>query len=781
MSKKRKDKGSFGSSIEEVNANISAMEKERIALAKKVNAGKASNKENKRFGELDNELTEANKFRTTFQTPISDIQKPTTTTVDKNVVIGTPPEGKNPDGSVALDKTGKPKNTTNTPIDPRTTNGGRFDYKTNGYPEGTQGTGKFEADGKERLLYLPEYDDPEVKKRRQEKLESLGVNVGPNTGGGATTPTNVDPGDQGLSVEDKENLTSTAPAQNAITPDGSVAPVNGGTNTSLGGGDDIAPMASPQIPSMSQPQSSLQLGTPGDALGLGGPGIPAEQTMDPNQQIVQQTIAGIQRPEAGAGGGVGQAIDQSTFGGGASGLPPLAPKTDPLIQMDRTLSMGMMDPINKGSSTGQLTGTRPIFVGGGDFTPFHIMNNRKKAIQDAANQKAAEDQALLNQKPPILKDQRFQGNMNKQFFNSMDSSVAKAKEAYGDRWGDALRDQSNPLGREFVQNMANFDFIAGTTDQVTDKIAAIDEDMASGEAIYSDETLQLRDDYLSLQNEFLNGNLEGAINLADEFEKLKGFASIDEIINDENIDVKGTVEQYANVADNDENYITSTQKETRYEEQLGVLADELSKFQFRDAIRSGLMTRDDVFNSLNARYGYETIRDKKVTTKPGGSGSSITVNLDSGEEGEQKQKIGDTIWNADKSFAISSKVKAFDMSGNFYYDKSGKKIPLEGINNVKLNKIQAVEIPNEDGTTSWKPVALVDVESEEPIMQFGMDTGKTKTVSTARMVDLESPGIQAQIKTDAVDNFDEIYNEVKTFADGKNKGTAISGRTLVTE
>ena len=168
MSKKRKDKGSFGSSLEEVDANISAMEKERIDLAKKVNAGKASGKENKRFGQLDTELTEANKARSTFQKRISDIEKPTETTVNKNVVTGTPPKGKNTDGTVALDKDGKPKTTTDTPINPKTINGGRYDYKTNGYPEGTQCTGKFEADGKERLLYLPEYDNPEVKKRRQE-------------------------------------------------------------------------------------------------------------------------------------------------------------------------------------------------------------------------------------------------------------------------------------------------------------------------------------------------------------------------------------------------------------------------------------------------------------------------------------------------------------------------------------------------------------------------------------------------------------------------------------
>ena len=94
MSKKRKDKGSFGSSLEEVDANISAMEKERIDLAKKVNAGKASGKENKRFGQLDTELTEANKARSTFQKRISDIEKPTETTVNKNVVTGTAPKGK---------------------------------------------------------------------------------------------------------------------------------------------------------------------------------------------------------------------------------------------------------------------------------------------------------------------------------------------------------------------------------------------------------------------------------------------------------------------------------------------------------------------------------------------------------------------------------------------------------------------------------------------------------------------------------------------------------------
>jgi hypothetical protein len=633
------EKEKFGSSLQEVDQNIVSLEQERKNLADKANAGKLSRKENKRFSQLDEELTQANNYRTTFQpVPGSENAGSGEFEVDKKTVIGEQPQG--------------------------------------------------------------------------------------------TVP--------GLVVPDR--------------------PMSGG---------GVNPLSSPNI-------------TPIDNNNLGVPSIGEIQVpQSGTEQIIQETVQGIQG-SPGQGSNVDQAINTATFGpsgGPGKGLQVKKPN-EPLIQQGSELFRGIGDPILKGTVGGSIIGSQPVFTPSGDYLSFDVINNRKKALQDAALQREKEANALLSQKPPIVKDQRFQKSLNNQFYGTIDDFVTKAQQEHGQDWDLYLKDQSTPMGREFVQTLANYDFIAGQADQVTDLIAEIDDDLESGDQVFSDETLQMRDDYNQLQNDFLNGDIGGVVNLADKYQELKGFTTLDKIINDQNIDIEGTIDQIAYITDKPGRFETTEQKKKYYEDQVRIIANGLAKNQMRDAVRSGYITEDEIFNRINARYGPENIVSKKVTNKPAGSGIKIEIDPNSFSKGDQTQKVQGTEFNTGISYDIPSNSVDMKGGGIAVVDANGNPSQLDGVQDMKINEIQNVIFVDENGKKTMKPVALTEITVEEPVLDaFGNETGKTNKKTETKMIDLNQEGTRSRMKVDLFNNpgnADQIFNTLDQEANKFNQ----SGESL---
>jgi len=530
----------------------------------------------------------------------------------------------------------------------------------------------------------------------------------------------------------------------------------------LTGGADVTPLAGATM-------NTIQLGQEQ------GPGIipqaaPIQTPVDPTDQIVSETIQGIKRNDNGIVPDVSKEINKATFGSPSGGYPPVSAPGEALATLDPTLSMGINDPILKGNVSGQIIGSQPIFVGGGDFTAYHAINNRKKAVQDAANKRAAEAEALINKKPPLVKDQRFQNSLNQQFYGNLNGMVDKAKEVYGENWDLALKDQSNPLGREFVQSTANFDFIAGQADQVTDLFGEIDADLESGDSVFSEETLQLRDEYNQLQNDFANGEIGGIVNLSDRFNKLKGFTNLDKIIKDNDIDTKGVLTQYASIVEDNDKYVTTTQKKKAYEDQVKVLAKGLADNQMRDAVRNGYITEDEIFDRLNARYGYENVIDKKITTKPAGSGIKVNIDLDNKFEGEKTEKVGGINYTVGQSYELPTGNKELEVSGLQYYDENGKLVQEDGIKNIDINAFQVVKVPGPNNTFEWKKVAVADVKTEKTVMKNGKPT--TVEGVESKVYDLENLG--PRVLTDFIDdpsNYNQMNQEMDSFINSNTNKT----------
>lgn len=506
-----------------------------------------------------------------------------------------------------------------------------------------------------------------------------------------------------------------------------------------------------------------QLGQPGAASSIP---IDQPQSMLGNGGFLQNFLSSVDRSKTD---GVESAINKSMFG------QPGSYKPQPLVDISAgDLFFGAGEPILKGNVSGQIIGNQPIFVGGSDYFPAQVLNRRQKAIQDAAVAQKQAEQEFLNQRAPLIKDKGFQRNLNDRFNTEFNTMVDQAKELYGDQWLSAIQDQSTPVGRSFVNFSDNMNFLAGSADQATDLIAETKKNLESADLAYSPETIQLLQDYENLQGDFAGGNVETLANLRQEFGKLQGHIGIDKVLNDQGIDVKGTVTQYASVVDKGDYYETTEQKKTAYEDQLRVLAKDFISpgGQLYSGAASGLFTEEDVFNHLNALYGYEKITNKSVTNKPAGSGG-IVINLDQKAfEGNKQELIGEQTYNAVYSRELPTNLKPMEVSGLTYYNADGTQGRQEGVVNVNPNALQVVKVETKDpktGAITYEYKKGVVATYQEPIKdENGQPTQQTKTVTRIYSYDDMIPRFKADNPNQA-DQFDAVNQEMNSSIE-KNQG-----------
>jgi len=440
------------------------------------------------------------------------------------------------------------------------------------------------------------------------------------------------------------------------------------------------------------PGNDVSLMTSGNMLP--GANQPVQMPQGGTNGIVQSVLGNVDRSK---NDGISNAINSSIFG------QPSSYKQDPSVDMTANdLFFASNEPIQKGSVSGQIIGNQPIFVGGADYFPTQVLMRRQKAIQDAAIAQKQTEQEFLNQRAPMIKDKGFQQSLNSMFNDQFGSVVNEAKSKYGENWLNAIKDQSTDVGQKYVNFADNMDFIAGSADQVTDNIAEVRAGVETGDLIYSDETLNLMDDYEKMQNQFAGGDVNSLVNLRKEFGQLEGHIGIDKVLNDQGIDIKGTVTQTASVIDKGDYYETTEQKKTAYEDQLRVIANDLANQQLRSSVRGGLVTEEDIFNHLNALYGYEKITNKSISQKPTGSGA-ITINLDQPPVVTDTPVL-DSQWNSLNMVykrEIPTAGKPMEVSGASYYDKNGNLVREKGVVDINPNAVGVAEftVKNPDGTT----------------------------------------------------------------------------------
>lgn len=140
----------------------------------------------------------------------------------------------------------------------------------------------------------------------------------------------------------------------------------------------------------------------------------------------------------------------------------------------------MMNDIQKGSYSGSMIGSNPIYAPSGLY-PFGLMDAKQNALKRAADTKVAKMEAFKNKiqgaKPPTTKHKAVQPQITESFYKGLGDWVNKAKkdnpnsDPYQATW-------SNPDFQKWMQNLND---VAGYEDQAVDHVAEIEKASEKGE------------------------------------------------------------------------------------------------------------------------------------------------------------------------------------------------------------------------------------------------------------------------------------------------------------
>ncbi|PHS03994.1 MAG: hypothetical protein COA88_14680 [Kordia sp.] len=437
-----------------------------------------------------------------------------------------------------------------------------------------------------------------------------------------------------------------------------------------------------------------------------------------------------------------------------------------------SLFPGLNQPIQVGQQSGSIIGSQPIFVSRGGPAPVGVIAGRQKALEDAAQKKAAAQKPFDIRKGPIVEDARFQKTLNTLFESNRETYVQKAKDQYGENWQTALMSQETKLGREFVDAMSGLDVLAREGDQIVALFAEVDEAKKSGDLILADETLELFNEFETLSGDLEGGDITKLVNLKDRLNLLKGSISLDKHLNKNSFITKmqGRLVEKAGVKDYGE-YLRITESGTlSFKDDIAVMAKGLK----RDEFKSSPMTEAQIAERLGAVMGGKKTKSIKVSQKKKGSGGGFDVSPDklSVSDGDRKIKLTSTEEGVEGSEVTSTlhvplgtpekANKTFNLVGAELVDvESGETSVMEGTLNMQPVGLDIITL--KDG--SKKQVVTVKVFTKVPIKQFGQETGKFKTVEETKMLDYNKS--KDRLKT-------EIPNATEFF-DEQSKGKLESG------
>ena len=332
--------------------------------------------------------------------------------------------------------------------------------------------------------------------------------------------------------------------------------------------------------------------------------------------------------------GVESLVDAATIGQFSPGGQPV-PGSDvafiqqqldplggqPIALGDVTQEMftpGINLPLAVGGTSGQLTGSRNIFVAQNQAVPFALLERRRAAQQQAALKRQKDLERFKLRKPALSKDPRFNQQLVDTFNDFTDIFVDRATQQFGSREAAmmALTSPTTKIGREYAQQMDNLEILAGEVDQVVDLNAEVEKAREEGDQFVSDETLRLHEEFKDLSGRFAGGDAFGAASLRDNLTALQTSQSLDQFMkeNDTLKSIEGEILQTAGVdASRADHFRTSTRFRKNFEEGARAQAKAIkNNVAFRN--RQDL-TEDDIYKRIIALKGKVDKRTTKVTKK----------------------------------------------------------------------------------------------------------------------------------------------------------------------
>lgn len=516
---------------------------------------------------------------------------------------------------------------------------------------------------------------------------------------------------------------------------------------------------------------------------------------------------------------LGSQIDQTTNPGLAQDLATIqqakAPYTPapteqftPVTAVSPTnqaLMPGLSQPINVGTSTGQIIGSHGVYVPSGQVAPWGTFMQQQKQMQEAQKQldiqeskkaiaadKAEKDAAKAFQfeRPKIasLKDPAFQKSVNETYNTTVNSYVDQAKQIYGKDWQVALKSDTR-LGREFKQVMDGLEVLTKNADIMTDKFAAIQEDIKTGDKYYSDEVKKAFRNYEQMMDEFEDGDFRALGNMREVLKNIDGHIELNTFLNKKGI-LSNVVAQVTGssgaVKSVGEFYEMRTSDRKNYDKNINAMIKSIRKSLGGDYP----YTDQDIRNALEGHFQNQSKSTKKIYNKPKDSlkMSKEDIIFQEGEKevmtqkvDEQGNKLGTQRFNSVLTVPLPQPKKALKIEGIKEFGADGVSRSLANVKDVKPVSAQLVEHTLPNGQIVWKPVIVSEISREVDELDADNEpTGRKKTISETILMDAGESEDQMRLNygDDFYDSFSGRATQVQSDRQKMYKGGSTNAPNL---
>lgn len=279
---------------------------------------------------------------------------------------------------------------------------------------------------------------------------------------------------------------------------------------------------------------------------------------------------------------------------------------------------GIGQDINVGNYSGSIVGSNSIYVPTGDIMAIDPMLARRKAIDDAAKNRAAQLQSFNYIKPPQVTDKRFQQQITNRAETFHNEAWQEAVNKYGfENAATILKDPNSDLGRKYQMGLHNLEDLATNFNQHTDLLAQMRANIDAGKKTYLPETLKYLRDYEGMLGNFENGEVLSSQNLSQQYNKLQGHRAVEDYIQEPGFlkDIQGKISESFRVNDKGEYYDLRTNKKVDFDQPVREVARSLAETVFAPAIADGYTTEDFIFKAIKARKPNEQTLSGSINEK----------------------------------------------------------------------------------------------------------------------------------------------------------------------
>lgn len=367
---------------------------------------------------------------------------------------------------------------------------------------------------------------------------------------------------------------------------------------------------------------------------------------------------------------------------------------------------GIGQDINVGSTSTQTFGAGNVYVPTGDIMATDPMLARRKAIDDAAKQRASEIKPFNFIKPPQITDKRFQEQITSKAESFHNEAWQEAVNKFGpENAATILKDPNSELGRKYQMGLHNLEDLASNFNQHTDLLAQMRTNIDAGKKTYLPETMRYLKDYEGMLGDFENGEVLSSKNLNLQYNKLQGHRAVEDYIQEPGFlkDIQGKISESFRVNDKGEYYDLRTNKKVDFDEPVKQVAKSLAETVFAPAIADGYTTEDFIFKAIKARKPNEqtltgSINEKSTdaidraneTNVPSLSANGVFVPYQNTEEGKGVVSIKN--WN-NTGDVIFRSLADYNMSvlggkSSIYVRGKDKELSKVDVNTLNLDNIQ---------------------------------------------------------------------------------------------